>query len=307
VSDHLTWLAEAIVEEVVNQAWAQISARHGVPETLADSPRRGFGVVAYGKLGGIELAYSSDLDLVFVQEAGLKGQTNGNKPLDVRQFYLRLAQRIIHLFSTRTPSGVLYELDMRLRPSGEAGLMVSPLDAYQQYLQNEAWIWEHQALVRSRLIVGDAVLHREFERVRREILSTMRDHTVLAEEVVKMREKMRTHLSKAGPGEFHLKQSEGGLVDIEFLTQYLVLAHGHEHPGALTRWSDNIRILESAVEVGLLEEEEALRLRTAYCAIRDRGHRLSLSDKPGLLPDTELTQERDWVVESWNKWLITKP
>ena len=303
VSDHLTWLAEAIVEEVVNQAWIQISERHGVPEVLADSPNRGFGVVAYGKLGGIELAYSSDLDLVFVQEAGLKGQTNGNKPLDVRQFYLRLAQRIIHLFSTRTPSGVLYELDMRLRPSGNAGLLVSPLDAYQHYLQNEAWIWEHQALVRSRLIVGDAALHREFERIRRETLSATRDRAALAEEVIKMREKMRTHLSKAGPGEFHLKQSAGGLVDIEFLTQYLVLAYGHEHPKALTRWSDNIRILESAVEVELLEEDEARRLKTAYCTIRDRGHRLSLSDQPGLLPDTELTQEREWVVASWNKWL----
>lgn len=301
VSDHLTWLAEAVVEEVVNQAWAQISARHGVPEQLADG-RKGFGVVAYGKLGGIELAYSSDLDLVFVQEAGLKGQTNGDKPLDCRQFYLRLAQRIIHLFSTRTPSGVLYEVDMRLRPSGASGLMVSPLDAYRTYLHNEAWTWEHQALVRSRMIVGDPPLFEAFNHIRREVLGKARERGELALEVVQMREKMRAHLIKAGPGEFHLKQSVGGLADIEFLTQYLVLAHAHEHP-ALTRWSDNIRILEAAVEVGLLEEEEAGRLKTAYCAIRDRGHRLSLSDQPGRVPDSELTRERGWVVESWNKWL----
>lgn len=307
VSDHLTWLAEAIVEEVVNQAWMQISARHGVPTMLADSPHRGFGVVAYGKLGGIELAYSSDLDLVFVHETGIKGQTNGNKPLDVRQFYLRLAQRIIHLFSTRTASGVLYELDMRLRPSGDSGLMVSPLDAYQNYLQNEAWTWEHQALVRSRLIVGNSALYQEFERVRRAVLGKPRDKAALAEEVVKMREKMRKHMLKAGAGEFHLKQSVGGLADIEFLTQYLVLAYGDEYPDALIRWSDNIRILEAAVEVGLLEEGEASQLKTAYCAIRNRGHRLSLSDQPGRVPDTELVQEREWVVASWNKWLERQP
>ncbi|WP_116475144.1 bifunctional [glutamate--ammonia ligase]-adenylyl-L-tyrosine phosphorylase/[glutamate--ammonia-ligase] adenylyltransferase [Zobellella maritima] len=305
VSDHLTWLAEAIVEEVVNQAWAQLTARHGVPECLADSTSKGFGVLGYGKLGGIELAYSSDLDMVFVHDSAIKGQTNGAKPLDSRQFYLRLAQRIIHLFGTRTASGILYEVDMRLRPSGNSGLMVSPLDAYHSYLQQQAWTWEHQALVRSRMIMGDAELFDSFGDIRRQVLSLPRDRAPLADEVIKMREKMRSHLIKAGPGEFHLKQSVGGLVDIEFLTQYLVLAYSHQYP-ALTRWSDNIRILETAVEVELLEEDEAGRLKTAYCAIRDRGHRLSLSDLPGRVPDTELTREREWVTESWNKWLITK-
>ncbi len=302
VSDHLTWLAEAIVEEVVNQAWHQISARHGVPAQLADTGDKGFGVVAYGKLGGIELAYSSDLDLVFVHQSGLTGQTNGDKPLDSRQFYLRLAQRIIHLFSTRTASGVLYELDMRLRPSGNAGLMVTPLDGYGQYLEKDAWTWEHQALVRSRMIVGEPALFEEFARIRTHILTRPRDAGALALEVVAMREKMREHLDRAKAGEIHLKQSAGGLVDIEFLTQFLVLAHSSEHE-ELTRWSDNMRILEMTVKTGLLDEQESLQLRRAYCAIRDRGHRLSLSDLPGLVPDTELTQERQWVLASWRKWL----
>ncbi|MBO1518213.1 bifunctional [glutamate--ammonia ligase]-adenylyl-L-tyrosine phosphorylase/[glutamate--ammonia-ligase] adenylyltransferase [Oceanisphaera pacifica] len=302
VSDHLTWLAEAIVEEVINQAWTQISARHGVPTMLADHTHHGFGVIAYGKLGGLELAYSSDLDLVFVHQAGLTGQTNGKKPLDVRQFYLRLAQRIIHLFSTRTPSGVLYELDMRLRPSGDSGLMVSPLDAYQAYLQGQAWTWEHQALVRSRMIVGDQALQDAFAKVRKDTLTCKRDKAALAEDVIKMREKMRSHLLKVRAGEFHLKQSVGGLVDIEFLTQYLVLAYGPDYP-ALTRWSDNMRILEVAVEVGLLEEDEAQRLKAAYSGLRNRGHRLSLSDQAGRVPDTELLQERQWVTNSWQKWL----
>ncbi|ART82072.1 bifunctional glutamine synthetase adenylyltransferase/deadenyltransferase [Oceanisphaera profunda] len=303
VSDHLTWLAEAIVDEVINQAWVQMTERHGVPEALAHSTDRGFGVVAYGKLGGIELAYSSDLDLVFVQQSDLSGHTNGPKPIDVRQFYLRLAQRIIHLFSTRTASGVLYELDMRLRPSGDSGLMVSPLDAYQQYLLNQAWVWEKQALVRSRFIVGDATLEQQFIEIRQQVLSQPRDQQSLAEEVIKMRERMREHLIKAKEEEFDLKQSSGGLVDIEFLTQYLVLAFSHQYAKALTRWSDNIRILESAVAVGLLDEQEAERLKTAYCAIRNRGHRLSLLDEPGRVPDSELCTEREWVVESWEKWL----
>ncbi|GAA3546498.1 bifunctional [glutamate--ammonia ligase]-adenylyl-L-tyrosine phosphorylase/[glutamate--ammonia-ligase] adenylyltransferase [Zobellella aerophila] len=302
VSDHLTWLAEAIVEEVVNQAWAQLTARHGVPECLADSSNKGFGVLAYGKLGGIELAYSSDLDMVFVHDSAIKGQTNGAKPLDYRQFYLRLAQRIIHLFGTRTASGILYEVDMRLRPSGNSGLMVSPLDAYHGYLQQQAWTWEHQALVRSRMIVGDQELFESFDGIRRQVLSQQRDKAALAEEVVKMREKMRSHLLKGTAEEFDLKQSAGGLADIEFLTQYLVLAYSHQHP-ALTRWSDNIRILEAAVEVGLLTEEEALRLKTAYCAIRDRGHRLSLSDLPGRVDNGELQAERQWVIDSWHEWL----
>lgn len=307
VSDHLTWLAEAIVDEVVNQAWVQMSARHGVPDALThlseQGGNRGFGVVAYGKLGGIELAYNSDLDLVFVQQSGLTGQTSGPKPLDVRQFYLRLAQRIIHLFSTRTASGVLYELDMRLRPSGNSGLMVIPLDAYQQYLQHQAWVWELQALVRSRFIVGDRGLADEFMLIRQQALSQTRLADDLVIEVLNMREKMRQHLIKAKAGEFDLKQSAGGLVDIEFLTQYLVLAFAPQHTKALTRWSDNIRILEAAVEVDLLEEGEAQRLKTAYCAIRNRGHRLSLRDEPSRVPDSELCTEREWVVTSWHKWL----
>ena len=305
VSDHLTWLAEAIVEEVVNQAWLHITARHGAPASFSDDTRRGFGVVAYGKLGGIELAYSSDLDLVFVQEAGLSGYTNGAKAIDVRQFYLRLAQRIIHLFSTRTASGILYDIDMRLRPSGESGLMVSPLDAYQQYLHQQAWTWEHQALVRSRLIVGEAALYQAFETIRQGVLSQSRARKELAEQVIAMREKMREHALTATSEQFDLKQSVGGLADIEFLTQYLVLAYSHTYP-ALARWSDNIRILEAGVTVGLLDEQEAEQLTAAYCAIRNRGHRLSLLDEPSVVANDELLEERSWVTDAWQKWLNTK-
>jgi glutamate-ammonia-ligase adenylyltransferase len=183
VSDHLTWLAEAILEEVVNQAWAQMSERYGVPPEVAVSGQRGFAVVAYGKLGGIELGYGSDLDLVFLHGGDPNSYTDGRKPIDSRQFYLRLAQRILHLFSTRTPSGILYEIDMRLRPSGDSGLLVSSLSAYEQYQQQEAWTWEHQALVRARVLTGCVRVAEGFERVRATILERARDLPKLQAEV----------------------------------------------------------------------------------------------------------------------------
>ena len=206
VSDHLTWLAEAITEEVVNQAWAQMSERYGVPPEVAVSGQRGFAVVAYGKLGGIELGYGSDLDLVFLHGGDPNSYTDGRKPIDSRQFYLRLAQRILHLFSTRTPPAS-FTRSICGCASGDSGLLVSSLSAYELYQQNEAWTWEHQALVRARPIYGDEAVIAEFARIRRAVLAKERDLPTLAREVREMRHKMRDHLLKAGAGEFDLKQS----------------------------------------------------------------------------------------------------
>lgn len=303
VSDHLTWLAEAITEEVVNQAWAQMSERYGVPPEVATSGQRGFAVVAYGKLGGIELGYGSDLDLVFLHGGDPNGQTDGRKPIDSRQFYLRLAQRILHLFSTRTPSGILYEIDMRLRPSGDSGLLVSSLSAYEQYQQNEAWTWEHQALVRARPIYGDDAVVANFARIRRDVLAKERDLPTLAREVREMRQKMRDHLLKAGEGEFDLKQSPGGMVDIEFIAQYLVLAHACGEPEALTRWSDNVRIFDECVMAGVLTLEQAEGLKHAYLEIRNLGHRLNLSEISRKVGDDQLPQERGHVLAVWQQLL----
>lgn len=303
VSDHLTWLAEAITEEVVNQAWAQMSERYGVPPEVATSGQRGFAVVAYGKLGGIELGYGSDLDLVFLHGGDPNGQTDGRKPIDSRQFYLRLAQRILHLFSTRTPSGILYEIDMRLRPSGDSGLLVSSLSAYEQYQQNEAWTWEHQALVRARPIYGDDAVVADFARIRRDVLAKERDLPTLAREVREMRQKMRDHLLKAGEGEFDLKQSPGGMVDIEFIAQYLVLAHACGEPEALTRWSDNVRIFDECVMAGVLTLEQAEGLKHAYLEIRNLGHRLNLSEISRKVGDDQLPQERGHVLAVWQQLL----
>ena len=303
VSDHLTWLAEAITEEVVNQAWAQMSERYGVPPEVAVSGQRGFAVVAYGKLGGIELGYGSDLDLVFLHGGDPNSYTDGRKPIDSRQFYLRLAQRILHLFSTRTPSGILYEIDMRLRPSGDSGLLVSSLSAYEQYQQQEAWTWEHQALVRARPIYGDDAVVAEFARIRRDVLAKERDLPTLAREVREMRQKMRDHLLKAGEGEFDLKQSPGGMVDIEFIAQYLVLAHACGEPDALTRWSDNVRIFDECVMAGVLTLEQAEGLKQAYLEIRNLGHRLNLSEISRKVGDDQLPRERGHVLAVWQQLL----
>ncbi|MFM5688099.1 bifunctional glutamine synthetase adenylyltransferase/deadenyltransferase, partial [Aeromonas caviae] len=169
----------------------------------------------------------------------------------------------------------LYEIDMRLRPSGDSGLLVSSLSAYEQYQQNEAWTWEHQALVRARPIYGDEAIVAEFARIRRDVLAKERDLTTLAREVREMRHKMRDHLLKAGAGEFDLKQSPGGMVDIEFIAQYLVLAHACGEPAALTRWSDNVRIFDECVMAGVLTLEQAEGLKQAYLEIRNLGHRLN--------------------------------
>ncbi|MFV7710258.1 bifunctional [glutamate--ammonia ligase]-adenylyl-L-tyrosine phosphorylase/[glutamate--ammonia-ligase] adenylyltransferase [Shewanella algae] len=292
VSDHLTFLAEAIIEQVVQQAWQQMTERHGVPPGLADG-EIGFAVVGYGKLGGIELGYGSDLDLVFLHNAK-GGSTDGDKPLDVGHFYLKLAQRILHLFSTRTMSGELYEVDMRLRPSGASGLLVSEIGHFGEYQQQEAWTWEHQALVRARFVFGDNALAQEFQAVRDSVLRQARDRKQLASEVREMRLKMRDHLLKAPQGMFDLKQSVGGIADIEFVAQYLVLAHAHKHP-ELCIWSDNVRIFEVLAELELLPLMSAQHLTQAYCMLRDENHRLTLAGLPGLVAQKKVAEPAERV------------
>lgn len=286
VSDHLTLLAEAIIEQVVMQAWLQVSSRHGVPTHL-DEGDMGFAVIGYGKAGGIELGYGSDLDLVFLHSYSRERfpehtETNGERPIEAGHFYLKLAQRILHLFSTRTTSGELYEVDMRLRPSGASGLLVSEIENFGQYQREEAWTWEHQALVRARFMFGDNALSSRFSTLRSEVLQLHREKSSLAQEVREMRLKMRDHLLKVSPGKFDLKQSAGGIADIEFIAQYLVLANANEH-SELCIWSDNIRIFSTLGELALLPQLDAQELIQAYLFLRDENHRLTLQQKPGQL------------------------
>lgn len=303
VSDHLTWLAEAMIDAVVQQAWVQMVARYGQPTHLHERHGRGFAVIGYGKLGGWELGYSSDLDLVFLHDCPMDAMTDGEREIDGRQFYLRLAQRIMHLFSTRTSSGILYEVDARLRPSGAAGMLVTTAEAFADYQQNEAWTWEHQALVRARVVYGDPQLEQQFDAIRRQILTTARDGALLQTEVREMREKMRAHLGGKQRDRFDIKVDAGGITDIEFITQYLVLRYAHVKP-KLTRWSDNVRILELLAQNDIMDEDEARALTHAYTTLRDALHHLALQELPGNVSQESFAQERQQVSASWQKWLV---
>ena len=295
VSDHLTALAEALVEEVANLAWQQMALRFGVPTSKLDCQDKGFAVIGYGKLGGIELGYSSDLDLVFVHDADLAEMTSGEKSISAGQFYLKLAQRMMHLFNTRMANGILYELDMRLRPSGNAGLLMVHIDTFAHYQNNDAWTWEHQALVRTRIIYGHEALALRFKDIKRDVLMRKRDKAVLREDVLKMRDKMRRHLDKSSSTEIDIKQGLGGLVDIEFLVQYLVLAHSVEHP-KLSAYSDNINLLEYLASIDIITVQQQQTLVENYCKLRDLSHRATLQNSPAMMPTSELTSEHNPVM-----------
>ncbi len=298
VSDYLTWIAEAATAQVLEHAWRYLVARHGRP-TEVEGADKGFAVIAYGKLGGLELGYGSDLDLVFLHgNRSASAATDGARSIANDLYYARLGQRMIHLYTARTASGVLYEVDVRLRPNGNAGLLVSSLDAFAAYQKNDAWTWEHQALLRARPIAGDARVAACFEAIRREVLGRPRDAAVLRVEVREMREKMRATLDRSGHGRFDVKQGSGGVADIEFMVQYLALRWAHEHP-ALLDWTDNIRQLETLARLGLIDARTAQQLTDAYRAFRGVIHRNALQEEPALAPDRLLGTERRLVQGLW--------
>lgn len=276
VSDNLTFLAEVMIEQAVALARAELVQRYGEPQ----SDSAGFAVMAYGKLGGLELSYGSDLDLVFVFD-GANGETAGPKVIDNTRFYTRLAQRVVHVLSAQTYAGRLYEVDLRLRPDGDSGLVATTLPALRRYQLESAWVWEHQALVRTRIVAGDAALKTSLEALRKEVLAMPRAQSDVAEAVCEMREKMRAeHRSSSnGRDHFDLKRDPGGIVDIEFVVQYLVLAYANQHT-ALTQWSDVIRLLDVIEEVGLVSAGDATMLSQAYLAYRSETHALALQGRP---------------------------
>ncbi|MGO2132457.1 MAG: bifunctional [glutamate--ammonia ligase]-adenylyl-L-tyrosine phosphorylase/[glutamate--ammonia-ligase] adenylyltransferase [Halomonas sp.] len=306
VSDYLTYIAEVILEAVLAMAWKHLTRKHGFPERN-DGSRSGqqpdFLIVGYGKLGGIEFSYGSDLDLVFLHDGANQGTTDGARPIDNAVFFTRLGQRIIHLLTAVTPSGSLYEVDMRLRPSGNSGLLVASLDSFAEYQRKEAWTWEHQALVRARVVAGNDQLAARFERVRAEVLGRERQRADLRHDVVEMREKMRGHLGgKTGPSLFDFKHDTGGMVDIEFVCQFAVLAMAHDTP-ELLEWSDNMRILDTLEASGRLLPSEAEGLREAYLACRSGAHRASLTGQPAHGDVESFAAHRQAVIAVWHKLL----
>ncbi|MEO1596202.1 MAG: bifunctional [glutamate--ammonia ligase]-adenylyl-L-tyrosine phosphorylase/[glutamate--ammonia-ligase] adenylyltransferase [Pseudomonadota bacterium] len=300
VSDRLTDVAEIVLERVVDIAWADLVARHGRPPGCRDGQMR-FAIVAYGKLGGWELGYGSDLDIVFLHDVGA-GDTDGAHPIDATIFVMRLARRIVHLLSVQTGDGQLYEVDTRLRPSGRSGLLVSSLSAFRRYQAEDAWTWEHQALTRARAVAGDTEVCQRFETLRTEVLCRDVRRDSLADDVVAMRKKMRDKLSQAKAGEFDIKQDRGGMGDLEFLVQYLVLRNACEVP-AVTAWSDNIRQLDSLAEAGLLDADTAAALQQAYRSFRAVIHRRSLDRRGRVVDDHQLREARACVRAAWDRVL----
>lgn len=307
VSDHLTHLAEAIIVQVVDIAWQQIVSKHGVPVCENQGPKhmqnKGFAVLGFGKLGGWELGYGSDLDLVFLHNCDGQQPTNGKKPIGATGFYIKLAQRILHIFTIKTGLGLLYDVDMRLRPSGNAGLLVCHVDGFATYEIENAWTWEHQALGRARFITGSSELQERFNAVRLTVLEKPRAKLELASEVVSMREKMRAHLAKGDANNIDLKQDAGGIADIEFIVQFMLLAHTCSYP-SLAKWPDNVRLLADLATLSLITKSEADILSQAYLEYRNYAHRLALQNATLVSINTSLVDHQTKVKAIWQKYLI---
>ena len=300
VSDYLTYLAESIVETVLKHAWKALVEKHGYPPECDDENPR-FAILGFGKFGGIELGYGSDLDMVFLYDcADINALTNGEKPIPSSQFYVRLGQKIRHILDTKLLAGELYEVDLRLRPNGDSGSLVTLLNSYETYLTQQAWTWELQALVRSRFIAGDQHIEQSFLAIRKRVLSLPRELGVLKTEVGDMRKKMRDTLATKSADTFDLKQSAGGIVDIEFIVQFGVLSMAHQAPEKITQYTDNIRLIDCLHAQGFISKELGDSLKIAYCAYRDTGHKRVLQGDKALVAAENFVQSREQVTQIWH-------
>ena len=308
VSDALTDIAEVSVNAALHLAYQIVAKKHGFPVDAqgqrCSNDHTAFAVIGYGKVGGIELGYGSDLDLVFIHFMDEQADTDGQKPISGFEFAMRVAQKFMSLMTTQTLDGRVYEVDTRLRPSGEAGLLVTSLKAFEQYQQKNAWVWEHQALVRARTIAGEHSLRVEIENLRCNILTQTRDEANVRAEVLKMRQKMKDHLGSSKEqqkdGIFHLKQDAGGIVDIEFMAQYAVLAWSGSNPD-LAHYSDNVRILEDAARTDCLSSADATALIQAYLRERAESHRLALANQSMQVSADDWHDTRVVVCKLWQR------
>jgi len=262
ISDFLSELADIIVDRTIKLTWEKLSKRH------TDTPH--FAVIGYGKLGGKELGYGSDLDVVYLFD---------DPDPDAAQTYMRLGQRLTTWLSSQTSSGIVYEIDTRLRPNGESGMLAISLDGFRDYEEKSAWVWEHQALTRARFVAGDAALGERFEALRKQILCQRRDIPHLRQEVINMRQKMFEAHGAIKPNVFDLKQDPGGIIDVEFIVQYLILAHAHTYPD-LTENLGNIALLKRAAHHGLIDQALSEAAQEAYRNYRCLQHANRLNDDP---------------------------
>lgn len=299
ISDRLSALADVILEEALTRIWSELAAKYGFNPDFSKS---GFGVIAYGKLGGKELGYGSDLDLVFIYDEKLS-----SLELDtMSERYATLVRKLIMWLTSATSSGVLFEIDTRLRPNGAAGLMVSNIESFEGYQlregDNSAWVWEHQALTRARFCAGDQRLGDAFEKIRAKVLSQKRDEEALRKDILEMRQKIHEGHPNLTT-DYDLKHDSGGMVDIEFMVQYLVLAHAHQYPELLAN-AGNIALLNTAGQVRLIPNDLAQEVADAYRLLRQRQHRLRLdgADRSRIaLPeiDENLMKARTSVQTLW--------
>jgi [glutamine synthetase] adenylyltransferase / [glutamine synthetase]-adenylyl-L-tyrosine phosphorylase len=282
LADHLSALADIMLELTIPMCWAKIKNRH------REQPR--FAVIAYGKLGGKELGYASDLDIVFLYD---------DDAPEAPELYSRLGQRMNTWLSSQTAAGTLFETDLRLRPNGESGLLVSSMEAFRRYQLEAAWVWEHQALTRARCAAGDPALGRSFDAIREEVLGQRRDLDKLKAEVKAMRQKMMEAHGGQSP-RFDLKHGRGGLIDVEFLVQYLVLGYAHAHP-ALIGNVGNIALLRQAGQLGLVDGHLAERCADSYRELRRLQHRQRLNDLPSRVPAETVEALRAPTVALWHE------
>jgi glutamate-ammonia-ligase adenylyltransferase len=284
LADHLSALADLIVAEVVRRAWRTIATRH------REVPR--FAVIAYGKLGGKELGYVSDLDVIFLFD-----DDDDMAPSN----YAKLAQRFITWMTTHTPAGILFDIDTALRPDGASGMLVSSTDAFERYQLNSAWIWEHQALTRARFCAGDAAIGARFEAIRDQVLRQDRSARAdeLRIEVVNMRRRMRdAHPHREGV--FDLKHDAGGMIDIEFIVQYLVLLHAARYP-KLTANAGNIALLKMCGGLGLIDDGLAAGAADAYRFMRKLQHQVRLQGQENARVEPALVAPHaEVVVRLWH-------
>ncbi|BCX75291.1 MAG: bifunctional [glutamate--ammonia ligase]-adenylyl-L-tyrosine phosphorylase/[glutamate--ammonia-ligase] adenylyltransferase [Pseudomonadota bacterium] len=308
VSDALTDIAEVSVIATLNLAYQTVAKRHGYPIDTEGQrcslDHMAYCVIGYGKVGGIELGYGSDLDLVFIHYMDEQADTDGQKAISGFEFAMRVAQKFMSLMTTQTLDGRVYEVDTRLRPSGEAGLLVTSLKAFEQYQLKSAWLWEHQAIVRARSIAGEPTLRAKFEELRCKILTLPRQEETVRQEVLNMRQKMKDHLGSSKDqkkdGIFHLKQDAGGIVDIEFMAQYVVLAWSGTNPD-LAHYSDNVRILEDAAKAGCLSSDDVSALIQAYLSERAESHRLALANHNMQVSAADWHDTREVVCKLWQR------
>ena len=301
VSDCLTDIAEVVVDHTLALAWRLVAEKYGTPLGTVGERVSDFAVIGYGKLGGQELGYGSDLDLVFLcSDIRPEMVTEGPRPISCFEFYAKVGQRMINLLGTRMLSGILYQVDMRLRPSGRSGLLVSEFSAYQNYQLNKAWTWEHQALVRARFVAGDKAVGERFAEVRARVLGKQRSPLRLQREVREMREKIRQVLAKPRAGAFDLKQGFGGIADIEFIVQFQVLLHAHGNLD-LVQFPDVVRLLDIVPKSGSLSQEDAGFLKRAYFEYRDLAHKAALRERPAIIPTDQIEDIRARVEGIWQR------